>query len=267
MTIQKQTSWEIQKSVVFALFIRELKSRFGVFKLGYFWAVMGPVFGIAALCFIRTALGSGPIQGVHFPLFFASGVLIYKIFTGLGQSTLGQIEANMGLMSYQRIKPLDPLIARVILEGIIIAAAMIVVLGGLAYFGFTFRLGSVLRAIEVFLLMTLFSFGFGLFLATISPFFQDFKKIVPVVLQPLFFISGIFFSVNSLPESLLPYLLWNPILHGVELGRASLFEGYQSDHVSLSYLYLSALFSITLGLMLFRRFRIRLVTSGTIKLA
>ena len=227
---------------------------------------MDPVFGIVALCLIRMAMGSGSIEGLAFPLFFASGMLFYKMFGSIRQSTLGQIESNLGLMSYQRIKPIDPIISKAILETLIVASSIIIVLGGLAYFGFTFEIDSVLGVIEVFLLLVVFSFGVGLFLATVSPFFQDFKKIVPVLLQPLFFISGIFFSLNSMPESLLPYLTWNPILHGVELARDALFVNYTSLHADKTYLYISALVSLTLGLMLFRRYRVTLVTSGTIKL-
>ena len=96
--------------------------------------------------------------------------------------------------------------------------------------------------------------------------FQEFKKIAPIVIQPLFFISGIFFSTNSIPEHLLPYLLWNPILHAVELGRSTMFVEYHSRHASWSYLAGSALISVTFGLSLFRLYRRKLVTSGSVKL-
>ena len=84
MKIAQQSSWQIQKSVVFALFIRELKTRFGRFKLGYVWAIVEPFFAILALCLIRVAMGSGKISGLEFPIFFASGMLIYKLFGNIG---------------------------------------------------------------------------------------------------------------------------------------------------------------------------------------
>ena len=228
---------------------------------------MDPVFGIAVLCFIRTLMGSRSIAGLEFPLFFASGMLFYNLFNLIGQASLGAVEANMSLLNYQRIKPLDPIISRALLEMILSGTSMLVVLGSIAYFGFEFSIDSILGVIEAFFLLVFFSFGVGLFLATVSPFVQDFKKIAPVLLRPLFFLSGIFFSVNTMPESVVPYFMWNPILHGIELGRDALFESYTSEHADKSYLYISAVVSLTLGLMIFRRFRITLVTSGTIKLA
>jgi capsular polysaccharide transport system permease protein len=264
--IAQQSSWQIQKSVVFALFIRELKTRFGRFKLSYLWAVLDPLFAISALCLIRVAMGSGKVAGLEFPIFYASGMLIYQLFGKIGTSAIGLVESNLSLMNYQRIKPMDPIIARTILEIIICAAAMATILGGLYWLGFKFAWNDTLGFIAVFFLMCAFSFGIGCAFATVGLLFQEFKKIAPIVIQPLFFISGIFFSTNSIPEHLLPYLLWNPILHAVELGRSTMFVEYHSQHASWSYLAGSALISVTFGLSLFRLYRRKLVTSGSVKL-
>ena len=153
MKIAQQSSWQIQKSVVFALFILELKTRFGRYKLGYLWAVLDPLFTISALCLIRVAMGSGKIAGLEFPIFYASGMLIYKLFGSIGTATLGLVESNLSLMNYQRIKPMDPIIARTILEIIIGAAAMATILGGLYWLGFEFEWNNTLGVIGVFLLM------------------------------------------------------------------------------------------------------------------
>ena len=252
---------------MFALFIRELKTRFGRFKLGYLWAVLEPFFAILALCFIRMAMGSGKIEGLEFPIFFASGILIYKLFGSIGTAAIGLVESNLALMNYQRIKPIDPVIARSILEILIGATAMATILGGLYWLGFEFEWNNTLGVIGVFVLMCAFSFGFACLFATISLLFQEFKKIAPIVIQPLFFISGIFFSTNAIPEYLLPYLLWNPILHAVELGRNMMFIEYHCPHASWTYLVGSALISVAFGLSLFRLYQRKLVTSGSIKLA
>lgn len=211
-------------------------------------------------------MGNGPIEGVAYPLFFASGMLIYRVFGGLGQSSLGQIESNLTLLNYQRIKPLDPILSRSIMEILLSCLSIFVVLGGFAYFGFTFKIGSILNFVEVYFLLACFSLGFGLVVATCSPFFQDLKKIIPVILLPMFFLSGVFFSLNSMPEAVIPFLIWNPVLHAIELGREAVFETYISLYGDRGYLYLSALVSLTIGLSLFRRFQAIMVTSGTIKL-
>jgi capsular polysaccharide transport system permease protein len=266
LKIKQQSSWQIQKSVVFALFIRELSSRFGRFKLGYVWAVAEPFFTILAFCLIRMAMGSGSIEGLAFPIFFASGMLIYTVFSNIGQAMIGLVENNLSLMNYQRIKPMDPLIARTLLEIIISAASIALILGGFYWAGYAFTWNSTLGFIAVFSLISAFSFGIGCIFAVVSLLFQEFKKIAPIILRPLFFISGIFFSTNSIPEYLLPYLLWNPILHAVELGRNVMFVEYNCAHASWSYLSFSTLASLALGLALFHYYQRKLVTSGAVKL-
>ena len=84
------------------------------------------------------AMGSGSIKGLAFPIFFASGMLIYTIFSNIGQAIIGQVESNLVLMNYQRIKPMDPLIARSLIEIIICAASIVVILGGFYWAGYTF---------------------------------------------------------------------------------------------------------------------------------
>lgn len=261
-----QNPWRIQKAVVFALFIRELSSRFGRFKLGYVWALAEPFFATLVFCLIRMAMGRGSIEGLEFPIFFASGMLIYSIFGKLGQAMIGLVESNLSLMNYQRIKPIDPLISRALLEIIISAASMAIILGAFYWAGYTFSWNNTLGFIAVFILICAFSFGIGCIFAVISLLFQEFKKIAPIVIRPMFFISGIFFSTNSIQESMLPYLLWNPILHAIELGRSVMFVEYESIHASPSYLGFSALVSLALGLSLFRFYQRKLVTTGSIKL-
>ena len=264
--ITQQSSWQIQKSVVFALFVRELSSRFGRFKLGYVWAVAEPFFTILAFCLIRMAMGSGSIEGLKYPIFFASGMLIYTIFNNIGQAMIGLVESNLTLMNYQRIKPMDPLIARSILEIIISVISISVILGGFYWAGYVFTWNSTLGFIAVFFLISAFSFGIGCIFAVVSLLFQEFKKIAPIIIRPLFFISGIFFSTNSIPEHLLPYLLWNPILHAIELGRNVMFVEYECRYANWSYLIYSSLVSLALGLALFHHYQRKLVTSGAVKL-
>lgn len=56
-------------------------------------------------------------------------------------------------------------------------------------------------------------------------------------------------------------LLWNPLIHVVELSRESVVIGYKSDGVSLQYLAISALISLFIGLALYRTREEAMLTS------
>jgi capsular polysaccharide transport system permease protein len=67
------------------------------------------------------------------------------------------------------------------------------------------------------------------------------SKIQSVLTRPLFFISGVFFSMQDVPREYWHYLDWNPILHAIELSRHAAYSTYSSEAVSEFYLFGSAL--------------------------
>ena len=91
--------------------------------------------------------------------------------------------------------------------------------------------------------------------------FPETEKFLPIMLKPLYFISCVMFPLHAVPKEYWPYLLWNPIIHVVELSRESVVEGYVSEGVSLSYLGLCALGALFLGLAVYRTQEKAMLTS------
>jgi capsular polysaccharide transport system permease protein len=264
-TIPNQTAWTTQKNVVFALFIRELKARFSHFRLGYIWAIGEPLAMVAVLSAVRVAFGKQDIAGVPFPLFFATGIIPYYFFqTSISQS-LSIIESNLALMNYRVVKPADPVIAKCILELIIYCSTGVILVGGLASLGFVFEWNNTLGVVMVMGCLVAFTIGLGFITAVIGAFIHESKKIVPILLRPFFFISGIFFPAESIPIDYREILLWNPLLHVSELIREYIFSEFQSPQGDLGYLCICSIISLLLGLCVYRMNRIRLSTSGQIR--
>lgn len=264
-TITKQTPWEIQKSVIFAVFIRELNTRFGQYRLGYFWAVLEPLAMVAVLSSVRVLLGASAIAGLSFPVFFATGVIAYLLFSHITTTSLNAVESNLGLFSYQRVKPADVFTARALLELLIALGTACIIFPGLHYIGFTYSWNDTLKVIAVVFCLFLFSCGVGLTACILGPLWQESKKVVPVLIRPLFFISGVFFPANALPDSVRGYALFNPLLHVTELLRGAMFNEYQSQEGSLFYLFLCSIGTLLFGLGIYRIFRVKVVTSGSIR--
>lgn len=263
--IQQQTPWEMQKAVLFAIFVRELGARFGRFRLGYLWAILEPVAMVSVLCGVRVLFGNEDIEGLGFPVFFASGVLGYLLFQHIAIGALGAVEANQSLFNYQRVKPADTVLARALLEFVVFLATTAVILLGLAWLGYIFHWRDTVLFFGTLGGLLMLSLGLGFALSVMGPLWQESKKIVPVLLRPMFFISGIFFSANSLPESWKFWAMINPLLHASELLRRAMFLEYTSEEGSLAYLWMWGLVSMFLGLCLYRVYRVKVVTSGSIR--
>lgn len=264
-TISKQTPWEIQKAVIFAVFIRELNTRFGRYQLSYLWALLEPIALISILSSVRVVFGRGDIAGLGYPVFFASGIIAYLLFSRIAINSLGAVEGNLGLFNYQRVKPADVFAARALLDLLISIGTALILLPGLHLIGFGFSWNDTLMVVTVVLCLFAFSCGIGLVLCIVGPLWQESKKVVPVMIRPLFFISGIFFPANALPETLREYALINPLLHMTELIRGAMFQEYQSHEGSLFYLSCWAAGSLLFGLCIYRLFRVKVITSGSIR--
>ena len=83
-----------------------------------------------------------------------------------------------------------------------------------------------------------------------SHIYPSIKQLIPLTTRPLFFISGVFISLNALPQSLRPSLSWNPILQAIEITRYSFSMDYNIDKnlISINYLWQGSLISLFLGL-------------------
>jgi capsular polysaccharide transport system permease protein len=263
--ITKQTPWQIQKSVVFAVFLRELNARFGHFTLGYFWALLEPLFFVLVLSALRGRFTGTPMAGLPPVVFFASGVLPFTLFRNTVTSALSAVEANQGLFNYQRVKSADVFLARFLLEALIVLAVSLLIFPGLRLLGQEFTYNSFLQTMAVLALLMMFTAGVGLIFTVLGPLWTEAKKVIPMVLRPLFFISGIFFPISSLPPAVRPYFLWNPLLHALELLRGAAFAGYASQEASWNYLFWCSTVMLGAGLCVYRLYRVKVVTSGTIR--
>lgn len=122
-----------------------------------------------------------------------------------------------------------------------------------------FRPGDWLLALAVMILIPLCALGMGMIIAALAVFVPVLEKIVPMIFRILFFVSGVFFSVDMFPQYIAEILMWNPILQAIELMRTSLHQGYTVTGLSFGYLVIVTVCSLGLGGFLERYVRSRRV--------
>lgn len=256
-----RSGYEVQKSAINALFFRELRTRFGKYRLGYLWAVLEPSAHLLLLLFIFGFIMHRTMPDISFPVFLLNGIIPYFIFSNITQRSIGAIEANKGLFNYRPVKPIDTIIARAKLETIIYSAVYVLLMLIVAMTGEIIAVNNLLKLILSWGLLIIFSCGVGLILMVSGHLLPETQKLFPIILKPLYFISGIMFPLHSIPKEYWPYLLWNPILHAVELSREAVVAGYVSDGVSLEYLAIFTLATLFIGLAIYRTREEAMMTS------
>ncbi|EEQ07365.1 ABC transporter permease [Yersinia bercovieri] len=252
---------EVQKAAVKALFLREIKTRFGKYRLGYLWAALEPMAHLLILLTIFGFIMHRTMPDISFPVFLINGIIPYFVFSNITNRSIGAIEANQGLFNYRPVKPIDTIIARAILEALIYAVVYVLLMVIVALAGEEFEVVKLTSLVLVWVLLVIFSCGVGLIFMVVGKTFPETEKFLPILIKPLYFISCIMFPLHSIPKEYWPYLLWNPIVHVVELCRAAVVPGYVSEGVSLNYLAFCALVTLFVGLAFYRNREEAMLTS------
>lgn len=251
----RKRGWPVMQRVVMALFLREIKTRFGKYQLGYAWALIEPIATVAVLITVFTTLRAPGYPGIDFPVFLGVGVVINSLFVEIANRSIKAIEANTTLFNYRPVRPIDTVLARALLECTLhMAVFAVLALGYLAWVGrVEFQFHDVPSLLLVFLLLTSLSAGVGVLFMLITDAYSDADKVLPLLTRPLFFISGVFFSIELVPREYWPLFLWNPIFHAIELARMAVAPGYIVQGVSMGYLALSAAATLTLAMAFYQR--------------
>ena len=250
--MEKRSSFQIQLAVINALARRELKTRFGQYRLGIAWALLEPLMQMLFFMVMFHFRGMTGVGGLELPIFLATGLAPFLYFNQVIGQASGAVSANRNLFIYRQVRVFDAFLVRFLLEATISFIVLAVLIAGSWWAGYSVTINNSLLFLQVYLLLSLLSFGVSLIVGVITTLFPEPGKFVPVLLKPLFFISGTFFTINEMPTATHDFLLWNPLIHAFEFFRSALSAGYDTSLVSLGYLRLFTLFALTLGMLMFR---------------
>jgi capsular polysaccharide transport system permease protein len=238
----------VQARVILAVILREMRTRFGRTKLGYLWALAEPVIHIGTMLAIFAALRrSSPIGG-DLPLFFTTGIIPWLLFSNTAGRVTNAVDANRALLSYPQVTPLDLMMARAVLEAATILIIFILLLGGLAVAGSVIQLDGFLDILAAFVCTMAFGTGLGMINAAVMLLLPSYDRVFSPIMRLLYFVSGVFFTADTLPHSIRDWLLLNPVLHQIEWVRSGFFEGFDSQHLDRGYALFCAAALLFIGL-------------------
>lgn len=257
----QRTQWVVFGSALQAFVLRELRDRFGRSRSAFMWAILQPMIFLVGLTAIRHLLGRGrdDIYGVSGMYFFLLGVVPFFMFLHGFNRCLGATASYRGLYQFRQVQPLDVLLVRVLFEFLTMIVVFALVLGGFVWFGQDIAADNMLLFGAILATMFVFTLGLGLLADVCVVKIPDSRQVIAVLERPLFLISGVFFTIDQVPPGVREWLLWNPLLHGVDLARGAMLHKYDPLG-SWTYLLGSALVVMLLGLAAYRRFRRDLIS-------
>ncbi|RUO45204.1 ABC transporter permease [Idiomarina aquatica] len=245
-----------------ALFMREFSARLTQDRFAPVWLFLQPILHVVLLVAVRDMIGRGRlVPGVEFIPWLVIGLLTYFKFQALWNRGMSAINGNKALFCYRQVHPTDTVIVRCTMEGVLHSIVALIMITIFVLLDFNMIPHKPLEAIQVWLGVALLGLGFALCFSVLVTFFPEAGKIVSLVSLPLYLLSGVMIPMQMMPRAIQEYLLYNPMLHAIELIRGSFFSTYHMLRgVELSYVYEWAICTILLGLMLHVRFKMRMVS-------
>ena len=199
-------------------------------RLGSWWNVLLPTLQDATYGLIF-GLILGDSRPDNFLPFLFTGVFLFSFIQGSFSGGAGAIISNSGLvksLSFPRVLlPLSIVISQTLtlLPQLLVLAVVLVAVQQTISF-------SWLMIIPLIMVMVFFNLGLAMIMARITVHLRDVNKLVPFVSRILFYVSGVFFSVDKIfsADSIYAQLIkLNPIYDFLNLARSYLVVGFPQD--------------------------------------
>ena len=236
---------------------REVRQRYKGSVLGLGWTLLNPLIMVGAYWIVFKFLFGSPIP--NYALFMFVGLMVWTLFYGGITVASSSLVANASLVTKVRfpreIIPLASVTANSVIAGamLVIALPLCIILGS----------GSLLPLVllPVFLVLAaLLTVGAGLVLSALNVYFRDVEHVLAAIGIPWFFLTPIFYTYATLPESAKSHELLvdvlhygNPIAPFVIAVQDVLFFGNWPTLADSLYCVIAAAVMLVVGVWTFRR--------------
>lgn len=243
---------------------RDLQGRYSGSLLGFFWALVQPLWQFVLFTFVfSTVMRVSPVgeRTASFAVFLFSGLLPWLAFHETLVRSSTAITDNAALIKKVTF-PSEILVLAVAVSALVqealalgVFAAVLAARGEMAWSGLPWLLVAVPLQLAL-------AIGLGLLLAGAQVFVRDVAPVVGLVLSGWFYLTPIVYPLGLVPERYRSWIAVNPLTTVVGLYRSALLGAPPGASV-VPALQLALLSGVVLsaGLLAFRRLRPAFVDS------
>lgn len=228
----------IEGRVIHALLLREILTRFGRHNIGFLWLFVEPMLftlGVTALWSLTKSVHGSNLPIAAFALTGYSAVLLWR---NMPARCIGAVEPNLSLMYHRNVRVADIFAARLVLEGGGATISFVVLSILFIALGLIEPPEDVLQIVGGWLMMAWFGVSLALLLGSLAQESELVEKLWHPASYLLFPLSGAAFLVDALPTAAQHYVLYLPMVHGVEYIREGYFGSRIHAHYDLGYMAL-----------------------------
>ena len=245
------------RQLIALLVVRELKVRYKRSVFGLLWTMLNPLLLMVVYTIVFTLVMPSSVH--NFSIFMLSGLLPWLFFsTSLLQglfSILGNQELIRKVRLPQAVFPLSVVGSNLVNFALSLVPLVLL----MATLRQPFSAALLFLPVAT-LILTIFTSGVTLMLATFTVFFRDVRHLAEVGLQLLMYLSPVLYDVRIVEQKQFwwvpayrMFLAVNPITYLVPLFRDPVFHGRVPQLSTVAIASAGSLFALVVGYRIFQR--------------
>lgn len=244
-------AWRYRELVYFFAW-RDVKVRYKQAALGAAWAILQPLASMLVFAFFFGRLAQVPSDGVAYPLFAYTGLLLWTYFsTSISQA--GQsLVSNSNLLTkvyFPRFTLPFSTVASGLLDFAIGLGFLLVMM-----LYYEARPSWTLLLVPLFMgQLILLTLGVGIWLAALNVLYRDIKHALPLAIQLWMFASPVIYPLDFIPSQYRWLMLLNPLAGVVDGFRRCLLLGELPDGPLTIASVVGTLLILGTGMVYFRK--------------
>ena len=229
---------------------RNVTSRYKRSVLGVLWTLLDPLFTMIVMAVVFGALFQQSVP--RFSLFLFSGIVIWNFISQSSTQAIADLMYGGSLLNLVYL-PRSVYAFAAIGTGLAnLGFALIPLVLLMLFSGAPFSWALFFLPVSL-LIVSIFTLGYGLLMSAFSVFFADVLNIHGVLMQLLMWLSGIFYTLEFMPENVQKLIGMVPTYHMVAIFRAPIHNAQLPSAVSVLYAAGVAGLIFVLGFWVFMR--------------
>ncbi|PWR19557.1 ABC transporter permease [Zavarzinia compransoris] len=246
-------SFALEGQILLALIMREMHTRYGRENLGFLWVMAEPLLFGVAVAFLWGAMKPAYEHGIGVFTITVSGYMPMVMWRGVFSRSVLAFRANAALMYHQRIRLINFVTSRVVIEVFGVILAYVIASSLFIFIGLMDWPTDLGPFYAGWLLHIYWVFATGVFVSAVSEMSDFIEKVTGLLSYIYIPLSGAFFMVDWLPAAYRPLALLMPSVHAYEIMREGLLPPGYATHYDVVYAVSFCTVLLLVGLLLLRR--------------
>ena len=240
------------RELLIGLSISYIKARYKQTILGIGWAIVPTIILVITVIFVFPSFKQvSDIEGPYL-LFVFIGFWVWTFFSSALSFAIPNLVQNVNLLR-KIYFPREILVVAAIVPVLIdYSVGLLIIVGIITFYKVHIGFSLIILPI-VFLIQVVLTLGISLMGSIVNVAFRDVSKLLPTVMQVIFFISPIIYPVSLAPEKFRLILLANPLSGIIESYRSILLNGIWPDLSLLFYSLFSSIIIFVIGYYCFKK--------------